>query len=343
MSVQPILRKLAAATAAAALVTLASGGTASARRPAAEPPPDLTSPTAPTNLTATSVTQTSVTLTWGASTDNIGVAGYAAWATDHTSVIARTTQTSVTVQGLRPGTSYRFVVQAHDARFNWSWPSDPVTVTTQRELNPPTTPSGLTVEAVDNSKVLLQWTSSTDDWGPVRYEVLVDGVPTPNAWSTVIPGTFPPPPTQGAWVRQLEPATSYAFAVRAIDGNGNVSASSNTDTATTEPSSDTVAPTTPTLLSVSVGGTGVCPEELWTRWTGSTDDVDGAFVEYEFRINGVINEVIPGGTQTVAYTDVLGTNTVTIVAVDRAGNASAPSNAITETTNWGPGGCGAPL
>jgi chitodextrinase len=289
------------------------------------------------------VSQTGVTLTWGPSTDNVGVAGYAAWATDHTHIIARTTQTSVTVQGLRPGTSYRFVVQAHDARFNWSWPSNPVTVTTQRELNPPTTPSGLTVEDVDGSKVLLRWTSSTDDWGPVRYEVLVDGVPTPNAVSTVTPGTFPPPPTRGAWVRQLEPGTSYDFAVRAIDGNDNVSASSNTATATTEPNSDTVAPTSPTLLSVSNGGSGVCPEELWTRWTGSTDNVDGAFVEYELRVNGAINEVIPGGTQTVAYTEVLGPNTVTIVAVDRAGNASAPSNAITETTNWGPGGCGAPL
>ena len=39
-----------------------------------------------------------------------------------------------------------------------------------------------------------------------------------------------------------------------------------------------MAPTTPTLLSVSVGGTGACPEELWTRWAGSVDDVDGALV-----------------------------------------------------------------
>ena len=44
-----------------------------------------------------------------------------------------------------------------------------------------------------------------------------------------------------------------------------------------------------------------------------------------------------------AYTEVLGANTVTIVAVDRAGNASAPSNTITEFTNWGPGGCGQPI
>ena len=307
------------------------------------PAPDTTSPSTPTNLVVTSVGQTSVSLAWGPSTDNVGVAGYAAWATDHTHVVARTTQTSVTVSNLRPGTSYTFVVQAHDARFNWSWPSNPVTVTTERELNPPTAPSGLTVDAVNGSKVLLHWTSSTDDWGPVRYDILLNGVPTANAWSTVTPGTFPPPSVRGAWVRQLEPGTSYAFAVRAIDGNGNVSASSNTMTATTAPSSDTVAPTTPTLLSVSGGGTSSCPEELWTRWTGATDDVDGVLVEYELRINGIINEVIPGGTQTVAYTEVLGANTVTIVAVDRAGNASAPSNTSTEFTNWGPGGCGQPI
>ena len=112
-------------------------------------------------------------------------------------------------------------------------------MTTERELNPPTTPSGLTVEAVVGSKVLLRWTSSVDDVGPVRYDVLVDSVPTPNAWSTVTPGTFPPPSVQGAWVRQLEPGTSYVFAVRAIDGNGNVSTTSSTVTASTQPSGDT--------------------------------------------------------------------------------------------------------
>ena len=48
------------------------------------------------------------------------------------------------------------------------------------------------------------------------------------------------------------------------------------------------------------------------------------------------------GTQTITYTEVLGPNTVTIVAVDQAGNASAPSNAMTVVTNWAPGGCGLP-
>ena len=68
----------------------------------------------------------------------------------------------------------------------------------------------------------------------------------------------------------------------------------------------------------------------------------GFGIEYEVRVNGVINEVVPVGTQTITYTEVLGPNTITIVAVDQAGNASAPSNAMTVVTNWAPGGCGLP-
>jgi hypothetical protein len=88
------------------------------------------------------------------------------------------------------------------------------------------------------------------------------------------------------------------------------------------------------------GGSSSCPEEIWAQWTGSTDDqASAAEIEYEFRINGRINEVLPGGTTTIAYTEVLGLNTVTVVAVDPAGNASAASNAIPVITNWGFGGC----
>jgi hypothetical protein len=48
--------------------------------------------------------------------------------------------------------------------------------------------------------------------------------------------------------------------------------------------------------------------------------------------------VIPGGNDTITYTEVLGANIVTVVAVDQAGNTSAPSNAEAVTTNWAPGG-----
>jgi chitodextrinase len=306
------------------------------------PPPtvDQTPPTQPTGLQATAVTQTSVTLTWNPSTDNVGVMSYSLWAEGLSGVVSAThPQTTATWSGLRPGQTVTFRVRAFDARYNGSPDSNAVTVTTVADTTAPTTPSGLTPSTVTASTVLLTWNSGTDLFSPVRHEILVNGVPTNNALSTVTAGTFPRPPVQGAWVRQLDPSTTYEFSVRAVDPSGNVSGTSNTVSATTQASSDTVAPTSPTLISAFDGGTGSCPEELWIRWTASTDAAPSSGLEYEVRVNGVINEV-HGATQTVTYTEVVGPNTVTIVAVDRAGNASAPSNAMTAFVNVGPPGCG---
>ncbi len=283
-----------------------------------------------------------MSVAWNPSTDNVGVRSYSLWGEGLSGVVSVAhPQTTATWSSLRPGQTVTFRVTAFDAQYNASTPSAPVTVTTLADTIPPTAPSGLSASTMTASTVLLTWNSGTDQFSPVRHEILVNGVPTNNAVSTVTPGTFPRPPIQGAWVRQLDPSTDYRFSVRAVDPSGNVSAPSNLASATTQASSDMTAPTSPTLMSAFSGGTSSCPEELWLRWTASTDNVlPVSGIEYEVRVNGLINEVIPGGTQTVAYTEILGANTVTIVAVDQAGNASAPSNAQTVTTNWGPGGCG---
>ena len=187
----------------------------------------------------------------------------------------------------------------------------------------------------------MTWNSGTDQFHPVRHEILVNGVPTGDAVSNVPAGSSPAARTRARGCVSSIPRRRYQFSVRAIDPSGNQSAPSGAVSAMTLASSDTVAPTSPTLLSASDGGNSSCPEELWLRWTASADNVEAASgIEYEVRVNGAINEVIPGSTQTVTYTEVLGANTVTIVAVDRAGNASISSNAITVTTNWAPGGCG---
>ncbi len=306
------------------------------------PPTDQTPPSQPTNLRVTAVSQTSVTLAWNASTDNVGVMAYSLWGEGLSGVVSVPAPgTSGTWSSLRPGQTVTFRVTAFDARYNASTPSAGVTVTTLPDTVAPSTPSGLTVDQVVGSKVLLSWNSGTDAFGPVTHEVLVNGVPTDDAWSTVTPGTFPRPARQGAWVRQLAPGTTFQFSVRARDRAGNTSGLSNVASASTAPNSDGFAPTSPTLTSANSGGTGSCPEELWLRWTGSTDNADPpTSIEYEVRVNGVINEVVPAGTQTITYTEVLGANAVTIVAVDRAGNASIPSNSQTVVTNWGEGGCG---
>ena len=304
---------------------------------------DRTPPTAPTNLRVTGVTQTSVSLAWNPSTDNVGVSWYSVSREGSQGVLnAWPPDTSVTWSFLQPGETYTFRVTAFDANSNASRPSAPLTVTTLPP-SPASPPSGLTVKTVTASKVLLEWSSGHDPADPdhVTHEVLVNGVPTANAWSTVAPGQFPRPPIQGAWVRQLDPLTSYQFTVRAFDASGDLLGSSNTVSATTGASSDAVAPSTPTLLRASDGGTSYCPEELELGWTRSTDNGAQNEIEYEVRINGRINDVLPFFSKVIVYTEIRGANTVTIVAVDKAGNASAPSNARTVHVDWG-AGCESP-
>jgi hypothetical protein len=93
-------------------------------------PNDQTPPTAPGTPVATAVTSTSATLTWAASTDNVGVTAYYLRNQAGTTAIGPYTTTTATVQNLAPGTAYTWVVVARDAASNISDPSGPVTVTT---------------------------------------------------------------------------------------------------------------------------------------------------------------------------------------------------------------------
>jgi chitodextrinase len=95
--------------------------------------PDTTPPTTPGAPTAAGTTSTGTTLSWAASTDNVGVSGYDVLrATGDTFTVAGTsTTTSFTDTGLSPATAYRYRVRARDAAGNLSPESPAVTVTTQ--------------------------------------------------------------------------------------------------------------------------------------------------------------------------------------------------------------------
>lgn len=92
------------------------------------PTADSQAPTAPTNLLASGTTETTTTLSWNASTDNIGVTGYEVY--QGASLKATSTGTSYTVTGLAASTAYSFSVKAKDAAGNSSNASNTVNVTT---------------------------------------------------------------------------------------------------------------------------------------------------------------------------------------------------------------------
>ena len=92
------------------------------------PADDTQPPTTPGGLRATAADATSVTLTWTASTDNTGVAGYDVY---NGGVLATSVPgTTATVGGLSPSTQYTFTVQARDLYDNTSAASAPVTAST---------------------------------------------------------------------------------------------------------------------------------------------------------------------------------------------------------------------
>ncbi|MDR0269332.1 MAG: S8 family serine peptidase [Paenibacillus sp.] len=96
---------------------------------------DTQAPSVPSNLTSTGKTNTSVSLSWGASTDNVGVTGYEVY--QGNSLVTTVTMTSSTVTGLTPNTAYTFTVKAKDAAGNISAASNAVSVTTNNDATPP--------------------------------------------------------------------------------------------------------------------------------------------------------------------------------------------------------------
>ncbi|NUR49229.1 MAG: hypothetical protein HOV71_13930 [Hamadaea sp.] len=89
---------------------------------------DTQAPSAPAGLTVTGKTATSVSLSWSASTDNVGVTAYQV--RQGGTVATTVAGTTATVTNLSPGTAYSFTVTAQDAAGNTSAASNAVSVTT---------------------------------------------------------------------------------------------------------------------------------------------------------------------------------------------------------------------
>ena len=79
---------------------------------------DKRPPSTPSNLSVAGVTATGFTLSWTASTDRVGVAGYRVWL--NSTAVGTTSATSYSFSGLACGTSYSVGVDAYDAAGNHS-------------------------------------------------------------------------------------------------------------------------------------------------------------------------------------------------------------------------------
>lgn len=90
--------------------------------------PDVVAPTTPTNLAISAVSDDGFTITWTASTDNVGVAGYRIYVDSE--VVGTDGGSPYVIDGLTPGTTYSIQISAYDLAGNESALSSAVEGTT---------------------------------------------------------------------------------------------------------------------------------------------------------------------------------------------------------------------
>lgn len=305
-------------------VLLAGGGSSAAGVTDTEPP------STPSGLATSSVTQTGMTLSWGASTDNVGVAGYRLFVDG--SEVGTSSSTSYAFTGLNCGTSYTLDVVAYDAAGNVS-AAGSVSRSTSAcssaqppDTQPPSTPGGLGTSAVGQTGMTLSWAASSDNVGVVGYRLFVKGSQVGTSSSTSYAFTG------------MSCGTSYTLGVAAYDAAGNVSGTA-TLTQSTGACTDTQAPSKPTGLATS----SITQTSATLSWTASTDNVGVT----GYRVYMGAAQVGTSSSTSYQFSGLsCGTAyTLGVAAYDAAGNVSgkATKAVATSVCTSPPGNSGLPV
>ena len=112
--------------------------------------PDTTPPSVPTSLSASALSSSQISLTWKASTDNVGVTGYNVFRGG--AKIGTSATASYIDNGLTASTSYTYNVSAFDAAGNTSAQSGAASATTQASSGGGGIPSALGWWPIPNSQ-----------------------------------------------------------------------------------------------------------------------------------------------------------------------------------------------
>jgi chitodextrinase len=247
---------------------------------------DITPPSAPTGLAAAASAYNNVNLTWGASTDNVGVTGY--YITRNGTTIAKTsgTGTGYSDTSVTASTSYSYQVMAYDSAGNSSNLSNAASVTTPSapDTVPPSIPANLAANSVSSSQINLSWSPSTDNIAVSSYDIYRNSSKVASVSGA----------TTSFGDAALAASTNYSYYVIARDGAGNSSAASNIASAITQPKpSAATGSLSGTVFSSKGGpaaGAAVSLRYSGSSHTFSTNTLGGYFIN-----------LIPGGSYSVKY------------------------------------------
>ncbi|MER8089429.1 PQQ-dependent sugar dehydrogenase [Streptomyces sp. NPDC094048] len=245
-------------------------------------PPDTEAPTAPGQPSCSAITENSLTLNWGAATDNVGVTAYDIYEHGNKLAEAAGNVTTKNLTGLTAGTTYDITVFAGDAAGNVSSVSPIVDCTTLpgSDTTAPSVPGTLSASGLTANSVVLKWGASTDDRAVTAYEV--------RSGSTVYKTVSGTPPATTTTLTGLACASPYALDVVAKDAAGNASPPGNTVTFTT-PACATDGGVPSGIATVSTG---------WSVPWGTYWMPDGKTALVTERDGFKVFKVTPGGTRT---------------------------------------------
>jgi len=177
---------------------------------------------APSNLLATAVADTTISLSWSAVASAAGFNVYrdGAKATD-----APVAQTAFTDVGRAPATTYSYAVKAVDAAGVEGAASSPLQVTTTGTSNVPA-PTNVSIDAVDAASVTLSWTAPAEVAGFDVLRAGTSGGPYAKVNANLVTDT-------SFTDAQLTTGTTYFYVVKSRDARGGSSGPSMEVSATT--------------------------------------------------------------------------------------------------------------
>jgi len=288
--------------------------------------PDTTPPTIPANLTGTADTA-GAHLSWSASTDNVGVAGYNVYRCTPPAAgepcpgvwIANSTPPSFNDSTVARNTPYNYQVQAFDFANNDSPPSQTLSLQTLRTSADSAT--NLVATAVSAQEIDLSWSPPVDPTGLGEYQVF--GGTSPANLQQIAVATS----TATAYRNQpLSPGTTYYYGIVAME-EGIAAPMTAVVSATTLPLPNPPSSLAATATTASIALT-------WQENLQPNGLPIGYYQIYQGTTPGDLTKVasVTGAKYTATSLSASTTYYFEVVAVDTGHGASTPSGQMAVST-----------
>lgn len=273
---------------------------------------DTTAPSVPANLQSLTQTDTTITLSWDTSTDNVAVASYDVYRNGQ--LITTTAATGYTDTGLNVETGYSYTIRATDTSDNNSDQSLILSISTLPDEIPPATPANLVASDATVNAIVLTWDAATDDVAVTDYRLYRNGVIIATQAELSFTDTG------------LRYGRSYNYQVTARDQAGNESPLSEVTAQSTLP--DTAAP----VVTLQAPKAGQSLQFTVPVSATASDNLELARVEFFVGSRKIATRTAsPYAINWNTYQVANGSHVITARAFDATGNTA--SQAVTVSIN----------